>query len=156
MSGIVGELNFMNIGVGYTEPFKLFCAPWIDAEELARRLNDRQLPGLMFRPIHIKPFYSMFKGENIQGVEVFVTDVQAAPLSLTQFYVMEELAEMYPDSKPFDKADPKRFNMFDKVVGSKEIRSRFTRNHKVADIEDYWNKDAESFKAATEKYKIYK
>ncbi len=156
MSGIVGELNFMNIGVGYTEPFKLFCGPWIDAEELARRLNGRQLPGLMFRPIHIKPFYSMYKGENIQGVEVFVTDVQAAPLSLTQFYVMEELADMYPDSKPFDKADPKRFSMFDKVVGSKEIRKRFTTNHKVADIEDYWNKDVESFKAATEKYKIYK
>lgn len=26
MTGILGEINYMNIGVGYTEPFKLFCA----------------------------------------------------------------------------------------------------------------------------------
>ena len=36
MSGILGELYAISIGVGYTEPFKLFCAQWIDAPELAR------------------------------------------------------------------------------------------------------------------------
>ena len=118
----------MSIGVGYTEPFKLFCADWINAEELSKALNDRNIPGLMFRPIHIKPFYSTGKGENYQGVEVYVTDKDAAPLSLTQFYVMEELARLYPEQgKIFDKADPKRFGMFDKVCGSKEIRRRFAK-----------------------------
>ncbi len=156
VSGILGELGYMNIGVGYTEPFKLFCAEWIDAEALAKRLNDRKLPGLLFRPIHIKPFYSVGQGTNIQGVEVYVTDKAAAPLSLTQFYVMEELADMYPDKKTFDNANEKRFSMFDKVCGSKQIRERFSKNHKVADIEDYWNKDVESFRQSSQKYHLYK
>lgn len=157
MSGILGELYYMSIGVGYTEPFKLFCADWINAEELSKALNDRNIPGLMFRPIHIKPFYSTGKGENYQGVEVYVTDKDAAPLSLTQFYVMEELARLYPvQGKIFDKADPKRFGMFDKVCGSKEIRRRFAKNYKVSDIEDYWNKDAEAFRTASAKYHLYK
>ncbi len=146
----------MSIGVGYTLPFKLFCAEWINAEQLSHRLNARNIPGLMFRPIHIKPFYSTGKGENIQGVEVYVTDKDAAPLALTQFYVMEELAEMYPDKKLFDIADQSRLDMFDKVCGSKEIRKRFTQNYKVADIESYWNKDVEPFRAASSKYHLYK
>lgn len=156
VSGILGELYYMSIGIGYTEPFKLFCAPWIDAEKLSQRLNARNLPGMMFRPIHIKPFYSTNKGENIQGVEVYVTDVDKAPLSLTQFYVMEELADMYPEHKVFENCDEKRFDMFDKVCGSKEIRRRFAKNYKVADIEDYWNKDVEPFRAASAKYQLYK
>lgn len=157
MSGILGELYYMSIGVGYTEPFKLFCAEWINAEELTKALNDRNIPGLLFRPIHIKPFYSTGKGTNIQGVEVYVTDRAKAPLSLTQFYVIEELARLYPEhGRIFEKADEKRFSMFDKVCGSKEIRKRFSENYRVADIESYWNKDNESFRAASEKYHIYK
>lgn len=158
VSGILGELGYVNIGVGYTMPFKLFCAPWTDAEELARRLNGLSLPGVMFRPIHIKPFYSVYKGENIQGVEVYITDAEAAPLSLIQFYVMQEMADMNPDKATFKEgnADPGRFNMFDKVSGSKEIRRRFSRRHKVADIIDYWNKDAAAFKEASKPYYLYK
>lgn len=158
VSGILGELGYMSIGVGYTEPFKLFCAEWINAEDLAKRMNALNLPGMMFRPIHIKPFYSVGQGKNLQGVEVFVTDKEKAPLSLTQFYVMQELADMYPEKAVFKEgnADPKRFSMFDKVSGSKQIRERFSKNHKVADIIDYWNKDNEAFKASSAKYHIYK
>lgn len=156
VSGILGELYCISIGVCYTEPFKLFAADWIDAEKLTERLNARNLPGMMFRPIHIRPFYSTGQGKNYEGVEVYVTDVEKAPLSLTQFYVMEELADMYPDKKIFDIADPKRFNMFDKVCGSKQIRERFTKNYKTADIEGYWNKDNEGFRKASSKYYLYK
>ena len=156
MSGILGELYAISIGVGYTEPFKLFCAEWIDAPELARRMNGLNLPGMKFRPIYIKPFYSTGKGENLQGIEAYVVDKNIAPITLTQFYVMQELADMYPDKKLFDIADQSRMNMFDKVTGSKEIRRRFTKNYKVADIEDYWNKDVDTFRKASAKYHLYK
>ncbi len=156
MSGILGELYAMSIGIGYTLPFKLFCAEWIDAAALTERLNARKIPGMMFRPIHIKPFYSAQKDKDIQGVEAYVTDKDAAPLTLVQFYVMEELAQMYPDKKLFEIGDQKRMSMFDKVVGSKEIRKLFTRDYKVADMIDYWNKDVESFRKASSKYRLYK
>lgn len=156
-SGIFGELDYVSIGVGYTEPFKLFCAQWIDAQKLAQRMNALNLPGMMFRPIYIKPFYAVGKGENLQGIEVYITDVEAAPITLTQFYVMQELAAMYPEKAVFKEGNSnvKRYNMFDKVCGSKEIRSRFSKNHKVADIIDYWNKDAEAFKAKSAECYLY-
>lgn len=156
MSGIVGELYCISIGVGYTLPFKLFCAEWIDANDFCKAMQDLHLPGLNFRPIHIKPFYSTGKGKNIQGVEMYVTDKSVAPLSLTNFYAMQELARLYPDSLLFDLGDKSRYSMFDKVVGSKEIRKRFCQNYKVDDIKDYWNKDVQWFTEKKAKYHLYK
>lgn len=155
MTGILGELYCISIGVGYTLPFKLICAEWIDAEKFSKAMNDLNLPGVMFRPIHIKPFYSTGKDKNLAGVEIYVTDKEAAPLSLTNFYIMQELAKLYPDKLAFDIGDKSRYSMFDKVVGSKEIRKRFTENYNVDDIKDYWNKDVDSFKAKKAKYHLY-
>lgn len=156
MTGILGELYCMSIGVGYTLPFKLVCAEWINASDFAKAMNGLQLPGLKFRPIHIKPFYSTGKGQNLQGVEIYVTDKEVAPLSLTNFYIMQELARLYPDKLAFDIGDKSRYSMFDKVVGSKEIRKRFTKDYNVNDIKDYWNKDVESFKEKKAKYHLYR
>ena len=75
---------------------------------------------------------------------------------MIQFYAMEVLADMYPQGRVFENADEKRFDMFDKVCGSKEIRKRFSKNYKVADIVDYWNKDNESFRRKSSKYYLYK
>lgn len=111
----------------------------------------------MFRPIHIKPFYGTGKGENLQGVEIYVTDAQAAPLTLIQFYILQELAEMYPDRRVMDREEAsKRFDMFDKVTGSKQIRRLFTPRHRVGDMKAYWEKDVEPFRAKSAKYRIYK
>ncbi|HCM20356.1 MAG TPA: DUF1343 domain-containing protein, partial [Porphyromonadaceae bacterium] len=89
VSGILGELGYMSIGVGYTLPFEMFAAEWIGAEEFARALNAKRLPGVVFRPIHLKPFYSVGKGSNLQGVQVHLTDFSKARLSDIQFHVME-------------------------------------------------------------------
>ena len=43
-SGILGELGYMSIGVGYTIPFEMFAAPWIKADELSARLNSLEIP----------------------------------------------------------------------------------------------------------------
>lgn len=154
-TGILGELGYVNIGVGYTLPFQMIAAEWIKAEELSNALTDLNLPGLRFRPIHVKPFYSVGKGVNLQGVQIYITDKDAANLSLVQFYVMQEMARLYPEHKTFDHANQKRYNMFDKVSGSNFIREEFSKRHRVEDIIEYWNKDVDAFKRLSSKYYIY-
>jgi uncharacterized protein YbbC (DUF1343 family) len=155
-SGILGELGYMSIGVGYTLPFELFAAEWIDAEEFAKALNAKKLPGIIFRPIHIKPYYSVGQGKNLQGVQVYITDFQKARLSDIQFHVMEVAAQLYPDRKVFEHADEKRFDMFDKVCGTDFIRKEFSKNYRFSDIQSYWTKDEASFKALSKKYYLYR
>ena len=155
VSGILGELGYMSIGVGYTLPFEMFAAEWIKAEEFANALNAKRLPGITFRPIHLKPYYSVGQGKNYQGVQIHLTDFAKARLSDIQFHVMEVAAQLYPGHKVFDHAPKNRFDMFDKVSGSDYIRTEFSKNHRFADIQVYWMKDEEAFKRASKKYYLY-
>ncbi len=155
LSGIVGELDFLSIGVGYTLPFQLFAASWIDADKLADRMNALQLPGLQFRPIHFKPFYAFGNGSQLQGVQVHILDYSKVRLSEVQFYILQELATLYPAQKAFNEQNRKRWNMFDKVCGSNQIRQRFTRQYRFDDIKEYWYKDVEAFRQLSQKYYLY-
>lgn len=156
ISGILGELGYMSIGVGYTIPFQMFAAPWAEADKLADALNALQVPGVIFRPIHLKPFYSVGKGEQLQGVQVHITDYAKAPLSPIQFLVMQEVARLWPERAVFDHADKGRFSMFDKVCGSHQIRERFSQNNRWEDIRPYWEKDVENFRQLSKKYHLYR
>ena len=155
-TGILGELGYMSIGVGYTLPFQMVAAQWINAAEFADALNALALPGVTFRPINVKPFYSVGKGENMGGVQIYITDYEKAHLTSIQFYIMQEVARMYPEHEVMANADKGRFRMFDLVSGSNFIREKFTETKQYKDIEAYWNKDVESFKKKSAKYYLYK
>ena len=154
-TGIAGELDYLSIGVGYTLPFRTFAAPWINGRKLAGRMNGLKIPGVLFRPVNYRPYYGFSKGVDVGGVEVYVTDFDKAPLTLIQFYVMQELAAMYPAHKMSVGAAQKRFDMFDKVVGTRKLRPLFMKRHRVEDILALWNRDHDTFKARKKKYEIY-
>jgi len=155
-SGILGEFSFMSIGVGYTLPFQLFAKDSIDASALSQRLNKLQLPGVLFRPIFLKPFYAVGQGKNYSGVQFYLTDYKKVRLTEIQFYVMQEMAALYPDKKCFGPETEKRYDMFDKVCGSDQIRLLMTKNMKVEDMLPYWRKDELAFKQLSKKYYLYK
>ena len=155
-TGILGELGYMSIGVGYTLPFQMVAAQWINAAEFADALNALALPGVTFRPINVKPFYSVGKGENMGGVQIYITDYEKAHLTSIQFYIMQEIARMYPEHEVMANANTGRFRMFDLVSGTNFIREKFTETKQYKDIEAYWNKDVESFKQKSAKYYLYK
>ncbi|MDE5749674.1 MAG: DUF1343 domain-containing protein, partial [Duncaniella sp.] len=155
-TGIMGELDYVSIGVGYTLPFELTGAPWIEAERLTDALCEASIPGVEFRPIHYKPFYAFGKGEQMGGVQVYLSDPASATLSLIQFDIMEQLARLYPSHKPFATATKARLDMFDKVCGTPEVRRRFCRSFKTDDIRALWMDDALRFKTETIKYRLYK
>lgn len=153
-AGICGELyNFLNIGIGYTLPFGVFGAEWIDAEDLKAELDSYRLSGVEFRTIYYKPFSGRSAGKSVKGVQYFFTDYDAACVTLTQFYVMQAVARLYPDRKPFETASG--IGLFDKVCGTSHIRTEFGKRYMVSDIEDYWNKDAAAFKTISRHYWLY-
>ena len=153
-SGICGELyGFLNIGVGYTLPFQVFGAPWIDPVALKEKLDSYRLPGVSFRTIYYTPISGSLKGQLTAGVQFFFTDYEKARLTELQFYVMQALAELYPDRKAFDEADG--VGLFDKVCGTDYVREVFSKGYNFADIKEYWRKDEKSFRALSQKYHLY-
>ena len=156
VTGIFGEFGYVNIGVGYTLPFQIMGAPWINADSLANSLNDLNLAGIEFRPIYFKPYYSVFKGELCEGVQIHILDYKAAKLSEVQFLIVQEMMRLWPEKNWFELCNQKRFNMFDKVCGSGHIREAFGKNYKWEDIREYWYKDVDWYRKASSKYYLYK
>lgn len=156
VSGIIGELDGLSIGVGYTIPFQLFATSWTEAIGLSRNLNALHLPGVIFRPIYFTPFYAAGKGEKMQGVQVYLTDYKKVSLCEIQFYVIQEMYKLYPNHDIFNSEKADRLNMFDKVCGSKQIRLLFSKRHSWSDVKSYWDKDVNSFRVLSKKYYLYK
>jgi len=155
VSGIVGELGVISIGVGYTIPFQMFATDSIPAGLLADNLNALNLEGVFFRPMHIKPFYSVGQGKNYQGVQVHIFDYDKAELSDIQFYVMQEMYKINPKMDFFNRCDKSRLSMWDKVSGSDYIRKEFSKGYDYKSIKAYWQKDNDSFKALSKTYWLY-
>ena len=155
VTGIFGEFYYINIGVGYTMPFEVMGAPWVNADSLAQALNALELPGVVFRGLHYKPYYSVFKGENIQGVQVHIVDYEKAALSEIQFYVVQEMMRLWPEQDWFKLCDQKRFGMFNKVCGTDQIKELFGKRYRWEDAKAYWDKDVEKYRKESSKYYLY-
>ena len=153
-AGICGELaGFMNIGIGYTLPFQLFGATWLDPDKLKETLDSYGLPGISFRTIWYKPFSGSQQGKLVKGLQYFFTDYENARLTDTQFYVMQAVAELYPDKKAFEVISG--YGLFDKVCGTDYVRTEFKKRYNVTDIIEYWRKDEEDFRTLSQRYHIY-
>ena len=153
-SGICGELyGFLNIGIGYTLPFQVFGAVWMDPELLKDKLESYEIPGVSFRTIWYKPFSGSLKGQLVRGLQFFFTDYDKARLTEVQFHVMQAVAELYPSKRGFEVADG--VGLFDKVCGTDYVRREFSKGYKVEDIKAYWRKDEDSFRDLSQKYHIY-
>ncbi|MBN1299642.1 MAG: DUF1343 domain-containing protein [Melioribacteraceae bacterium] len=155
-SGIVGELrDAVSIGVGYTLPFQTFAAEWIDGNFLADKLNSYDIENVLFRPINYIPYYAHGKGNNLGGVQIFITDYNEVDLMPLQFYFLQAVKELYPDLNIFDKALSNQIKAFDKALGSNQIREKFIQSWRYKDIEQLLKADAEKFKQRSSKYYLY-
>lgn len=132
-----------------------YGADWLEADRLAAGLNALSLPGVIFRPVHYRPYYSVFRDVMVHGVQIHLTDVARAPLPLIQFYILQEINVLHPDKNVFELCDPSRLDMFDRVVGTDRVRLRFAERFRVEDIIELWTGGAESFAEKAARYFLY-
>ena len=153
-SGVCGELyGFLNIGVGYTLPFQVFGALWLDPERLKAKLESYDMPGVDFRTIWYKPFSGSLKGQLVKGLQFFFTDYEKARLTEGQFMVMQAINEIYPDKRAFEMVSG--IGLFDKVCGTDQVRLEFMKDYRFDSIKEYWRKDEAAFRELSQKYYIY-
>ncbi len=155
-TGVLGELGIVSEGVGYTLPFRILAAPWIDPYTLAAEMNALHLPGYLFRPIICKPFYGRLKDSTLYGVEIYLTDEKSAELMPLQFRFLEVHNRLYPDRNPFLLAQPGRLGAFDRAAGTDRIRSLFSRSMRYSDIQEYLSKDVKAFRELSQRYYLYR
>jgi len=171
ITGTLGELHTVNEGVGYTLPFETLGAPWINGDQLADALNARNLPGLFFRPMSYMPRYATYKDQLIHGVEIHITDFSVVRPIEASVDIMEVLQKLYPEKNPLGvvqdplPADPEkakeakaaraRVSMFNKVMGTDQVRLDILAGKSAVEVISSWQPAVKDFMAKRAKYLIY-
>ncbi len=155
LTGLLGELGTANQGVGYTLPFELVGAPWIDGQMLAGYLNKREMDGVEFRPMSYRPFYFDTTGGLFGGLQIYVTNARAVDVTEVQIAILEALLRLYPDKNIFDRAKPNRIRAFDKVIGSDEVRKKLLDGESVESIVNWADQQRSVFMIKRAKYLLY-
>lgn len=152
-TGIFDGLQMLNIGVGYTLPFKIAGAPWINALQFTAKLNEQKLPGVQFVPFHFKPFFGLYKGQECQGALIRVTDpLLYRPLSV-QFLLLGMLKSLYPKEFTERLAKASRKKMFHQANGTDAVLRILTEEKYPAwKLIEFHREEREAFKQKRKKY----
>ncbi|MFH0792635.1 MAG: exo-beta-N-acetylmuramidase NamZ domain-containing protein, partial [bacterium] len=152
ITGIFGETPLVSIGVGYTLPFKLVGAPWMNAIESSKAMNDRHLPGVYFEPFYFTPLYRHFQGEPCEGFRIVITDEKKIRPVEVGYHITEVLMKMYPEQFDFKKS---RNRGLDLSNGSDKIRLMFQDGVPVKKIIESYQPGVNEFVKKREKYLLY-
>jgi uncharacterized protein YbbC (DUF1343 family) len=136
-------------GRGTTKPFELFGAPWIDAYELARKLNALALPGVRFREAWFTPSFSKFQGSLCGGCQVHVTDRAEFRPFMTVLHIIKTVRDSHPKEFAFHES------YFDKVMGTASVRRALEAGSGVASILENIEPGLKAFSNLRQPYLLY-
>jgi uncharacterized protein YbbC (DUF1343 family) len=157
-TGILGELGLVNIGVGYTLPFKVIGAPWIHAQKLADQLNAQKLPGVTFLPFFYRPFFGSYKGKDCQGVKIVVTNRLSYRPVAVQYMLIGILKNLYPAQMNAKLAalETSKKDLFCKANGNAQMLSTLIKEKYTAwKLILYQKQEREAFLDVRSKYLLY-
>ncbi|MGM7670310.1 exo-beta-N-acetylmuramidase NamZ family protein [Microbacterium sp. A93] len=115
------EGTVLSEGRGTTRPFEMFGAAWTDAR-LAAALNERELPGVVFRESVFRPTFSKWHGDVVHGAQLHLRDATAFDPITTGITVLQTIAELYPNESLWLPANPGRPPFIDLLWGSAALR----------------------------------
>jgi beta-N-acetylhexosaminidase len=133
-------------GRGTTRPFEYVGAPWIDAENLALRLNDLELPGVRFRPVYFVPTFSKYRDQPCQGVHIYVQDREKFQPIVTTLHLVACVRSTYPDH--FAWREPwvsGGHYPIDLLSGGSAVREHLDANKPIPDLVDGWKEALDAF-----------
>jgi uncharacterized protein YbbC (DUF1343 family) len=152
------EGTLISEGRGTTRPFELIGAPYIRAEELARRLEEDALPGVKFRATYFLPTFQKHAGETCGGVQLHVTERDEFKPVLTGIAIAKALLELYEDDFQW-KQPPYEYVFdqlpFDVISGTDELRLKLLGGASLAELEEWWRPQVRAFSEEREKHLLY-
>ncbi len=88
-------------GRGTADPFGILGAPFIQAEEFARRFRAMKLPGVEATPVYFTPTASKHQGVLCGGIQLHIMDEKALRPVELGVRLLDLLRQMYPEDFSF-------------------------------------------------------
>jgi uncharacterized protein YbbC (DUF1343 family) len=141
------EGSNVSVGRGTTTPFELLGAPWMNGEELAAYLNDRNIQGLRFMPTEFTPHSGLFKNQLCHGVQILLLDRQVLDSPVLGIEIASALYRIYPLSFQLDKTLG--------LIGSREVLQAIKDGQDPTSIRQKWQEPLDQFCKLRSKYLLY-
>ncbi len=135
-------------GRGTTRPFELVGAPWLDHQELSRRLNQLGLPGVRFRPQSFTPSFSKYAGEACFGVQAHVLDRSVFEPVRSALHLLNQVRNLHPDEFQV-------LERIDRLAGNDWLRAELVKGTPVDQIATRWQPGLESFRQRRAHFLLY-
>ncbi len=165
------EATNLSEGRGTASPFLQIGAPWIRARELAEALNGLGLPGVLFRPVKFVPWASKYRGVEVSGVYVHVTDRTSFRPFTTFVRVLKTVRELYGDRfSLLTEEDEERVEYLkdylrwsarasryamDYLAGSVSVRECVEGLREVGEAEEEWRRQREAYVERARRVLLY-
>jgi uncharacterized protein YbbC (DUF1343 family) len=141
------EGSNVSVGRGTTTPFELLGAPWVNGEELASYLNDRNIQGVRFMPVDFTPNSSLFKNQLCHGVRIVLFDRQVLDSPALGIEIASALHRLYPNDFLLYKTMG--------LIGSREVLKAIQEGQDPTSIVQNWQGPLEQFCHLRSKYLLY-
>jgi len=142
------EATTLSEGRGTTTPFLVFGAPGIDPVRLVDVLNQRQLPGVSFRPHVFRPMFQKHAMTTCFGAQIVVTDPGAVQALELGIHILQVVYTEFPAT--FDwRPEPYEFVIdrpaIDLLTGNPDFREELERGTSVDSLLSTWREQAARF-----------
>ena len=146
---LIETLN-LSEGRGTTIPFELFGAPFIEPEKLKKNLDERNIPGCVFRVHSFIPTFNKFAGLVCNGLQIHVTDPSAYYPVVTAYEIFTAIIETTPPGSLKFKNPPYEYEYklmpFDILSGDSVMRSSLLNRVSVTVEKQRWQSEIAEFR----------
>lgn len=136
-------------GRGTDRPFEQMGAPWLNAVEVARVMNARNLPGIRFEAITmtVAPTAAKHKGLTIPAIRLAITDRQAYRPVATALLLIDEIRRQHPKDFTWRPS-------IDRLTGTDKVRQAIESGQLPA-LLTRWDREAAEFKESSKQFLLY-
>ena len=138
----------MSEGRGTTRPFEIFGAPYIDPELLTQELEDRRLPGVIFRPLHFIPTFQKHAGKLCGGAQLHITDRERFRPFKTAAAILKAVHDRYPNKLRWNNPPyeyEKKLLPIDILAGTDRFRKDIEQSTPLESMEAWWQTELRDF-----------
>ncbi|MDB4893832.1 MAG: hypothetical protein JWN15_94 [Firmicutes bacterium] len=142
-------------GRGTTTPFQVFGAPWMDERAVIASLQQRGLPGVLFRPTYFTPLSSKHQGQLCRGVQIHVTDREALRPVALGAHLVDVCRQLHPEQFQWVAFGVNLLRPIDRLTGSEQLAALIDAEQPIGPLLAEWAAEAAAFRAAAAAYHLY-
>lgn len=142
----------LSVGRGTDRPFQQVGAPWLDAEQVARRVAAHDLPGVRVEAVSFTPSApddAKYDGIPVEGVRLTLTDRQAYDPTRTAVLLLIEIRRSAGANWEWRGA------AFDRLAGTDRLRVAIDEGSSPQALFREWKKELASFRDRRSEFLLY-